>query len=106
MESRKPTSISVLKLTCFIPSDVLQKNSAKETKAGSEVNVEMASGCKKAHEEIYLGSTRVRLQRDAIKRRKTGGKDECKRRKQGNRGGRTVRTSGINNVCFVDLQVY
>ena len=42
----------VLKLTCFIPSDVLQKNSAKETKAGSEVNIEMASGCKKRQEEI------------------------------------------------------
>lgn len=38
---------SVLKLTCFIPSDVLQKNSAKETKAGSEVKAEMVSGWKK-----------------------------------------------------------
>lgn len=32
-------------LTCTMWSEVLQKILAKETKAGSEVNVEMASGC-------------------------------------------------------------
>lgn len=36
-----------LKLTSFIVSDVLQKNSAKEMSAGSEVKLEMASGCRK-----------------------------------------------------------
>lgn len=45
----KLTSDFCVKLTCFIPSDALQKNSAKETRAGSEVNVEMASGCRNTH---------------------------------------------------------
>lgn len=36
----------VYKLTYWMQSVVLQKILAKETKAGSEVNVEMASGCR------------------------------------------------------------
>lgn len=35
----------VYALTCFMFSEALQKYSAKETKAASEVKVEMASGC-------------------------------------------------------------
>lgn len=34
-------------LTCFISSDGLQKNSAKESNAGSDVKAEMVSACKK-----------------------------------------------------------
>lgn len=45
--------LSLSILTYPTPSDVLQKNLAKETKAGSEVNVEMASGCRDMR-NIYI----------------------------------------------------
>lgn len=40
-----PLKQHVYGLTCFMFSEALQKYSAKETKAASEVKVEMASGC-------------------------------------------------------------
>lgn len=46
-------SISMSELTKLLSSDVLQKNLAKEIKAGSEVKVEMASGCRNINKKYF-----------------------------------------------------